>query len=453
MVWPWIGAALLVIALLSPQQLQLYMTVAVVIASGVLIMTREPSHPVCKLLGSWWMVKIGLLSYSLYLYHWSVLAISRWTMGVQPCSAPFQLLAMFGLASLSYAIVERPLRRAKWSRFRLAAIGYGLTSFACAAGVLLALKSDFKTKLYTGVPAKLAAKGVETLLDGKRLDGTVQWRARDCVLASEEDLGKQISLDRCTLGNPSSRKAPRFLVVGNSYSAAELEMYTVLGDTGQGLVSLTSSWGASPTPNIQASPTWAKQTNAYYWNDVIPSLISQLSTGDVLVLISDLSDLSPATQTEESQMWINVLKEDMAEIARKLKTRGIKIIFQSGTPFMREAQCAPDAAVKQWFQFGNNGSCVYYSKEYTLNRLRPLNEALREVERKNDNFYVFDLFSTLCEDNLCAYQNAQGTFLFRDIYSHPSLEASALGRQAFLTTAKRAVETATSRPRPLPDSP
>jgi peptidoglycan/LPS O-acetylase OafA/YrhL len=443
-IWPWSATALLIAALFSPQELQLYSMVVAVVASGLLIMSLEAGHPIHMWLASRWMVGIGLLSYSLYLWHWSVLALSRWTIGIHPWSAPFQLLAMFGLAALSYVFVERPLRRANWSRFRLATIGYGLTAAGCAAGVVLFLKFGADGKLYTGAPVQMAAKGVNTLFEGKRYDGTVQWRARDCVLSSDEDVGKQIDLDKCVLGVPSHPQAPRFLVVGNSYSAAELEMYAVLSDMGRGSVIITSSWGASPTPSLPNKPEWSK-ANAYYWKEVVPNLIAQLRKGDVLVMVNDLLDLTPAVRTAESRAGIELLKADLMALARQLDQKGLKIIFQSGTPFLREAQCPPDAAVVQWFNFGNT-ACVYYSKQYTLDRLAPLNDTLSEVERKNSNFYVYDFLSSLCPEKICSYQNAQGVFLYRDVFGHPSIEGSALGRQAFLSVAERALGSVGTEP-------
>jgi peptidoglycan/LPS O-acetylase OafA/YrhL len=442
---PWFATALLITALFSPQELQLYSMVVAVVATGLLIMSVEAGHPIHALLASRWMARIGLLSYSLYLWHWSVLVVSRWTIGIHPWSEPFQVLAMFGLATLSYVLVERPLRRANWSQVRLVTISYGLTALGCAAATILFLKFNVNDKLYTGGTAQMAAKGIMSLFDGKRSDGTVQWHARDCILSSNEEVGKHIEFDKCVLGVPShsQRQAPRFLVVGNSFTAAELEMFAVLSDTGRGSVIMTSSWGASPTSSLPNKSQWST-ANAYYLKEVVPNLIEQLRKGDVLVMVNDLYDLSPAVRTPESRTEIELLKADLMALAKQLDWKGLKIIFQSGTPFLREAQCTPDVAVAQWFSLGTNPACTYYSKKYTLNRLAPLDDMLSGVERENSNFYVYDFLSTLCSGKICSYQNAQGVFLYRDVWAHPTIEASALGRQAFLSIAERALESAAS---------
>lgn len=62
----------------------------------------------------------GDLSYSLYLWHWGVVVLMRWTVGLD--TLPLQLIAivsMLALALMSYHLVERPLRHDR----RLLALG------------------------------------------------------------------------------------------------------------------------------------------------------------------------------------------------------------------------------------------------------------------------------------------------------------------------------------------
>ncbi|HEY5972695.1 MAG TPA: acyltransferase family protein, partial [Pseudoxanthomonas sp.] len=73
-----------------------------------------------KLLGSVPMVAIGRVSYSLYLWHWPVFVLFRWTVGLD--SLYDKLLALTVAASaatFSYKWIETPFRRGAWlSRLR-----------------------------------------------------------------------------------------------------------------------------------------------------------------------------------------------------------------------------------------------------------------------------------------------------------------------------------------------
>ncbi len=80
------------------------------------------------------MVAVGLLSYSLYLWHWPVFVLFRWTCGLH--TLPLQLLAL-GIATLlataSYLLVERPLRGSP----RIAAMPRGRVVWWAIGTVLL----------------------------------------------------------------------------------------------------------------------------------------------------------------------------------------------------------------------------------------------------------------------------------------------------------------------------
>ena len=77
-------------------------TVAVVALSSILIASLKKQTTAYTFFTNPKIVYIGLISYSLYLWHWSVLSISRWTIGIHWWSAPFQILIMLGLAITSY---------------------------------------------------------------------------------------------------------------------------------------------------------------------------------------------------------------------------------------------------------------------------------------------------------------------------------------------------------------
>lgn len=428
--WPWFACTLLVLIVLVPSDHQLFTTPAIVVATAVLIATLRPEHLLYRLLTLRGVLLLGLMSYSVYLWHWSILCLSRWTIGVHWWSAPLQLGAMVALAALSYLFVEAPLRRASWSVSKIMTIGYGLTALACCAGAILVLKNGYIGNLYTGSPAQLAARGIETLSDAKSFGGKLQWRAHDCVLSSDKEVGKQIDAKNCTLEASPVFNQRKFVVIGNSFSAAEFEMYSVLSEAGLGSVIATSSWGASAVAEIPNHTPWAN-ANRYYWSTVVPALLSNLDNGDFLIMINDLSDLTPATIDAPTEDRIDLLKNGLKRLANELRPRGIQIIFQAQNPLLREAQCTPDMAKPQWFNVGTN--CVYLSKSDSIKRIQPLRKALEEVRSTSGNFHILDLFPVMCSQDICQYYDNNGVILYRDVHSHPSIEANYIARPTLLS--------------------
>jgi peptidoglycan/LPS O-acetylase OafA/YrhL len=433
---PWFAFVLLVLALLAPAQQQLYATPAIVIATAVIIVTLHPDTVLCQLLTLRFVLLVGLMSYSLYLWHWTVLSISRWTIGIHWWSVPGQISLTLALAAASYVFVERPLRRAQWSPSKLVTIGFGLTTLVFSAGLILILKSN--DTLYTGVPVHFEGLGIGTLLADKWYAGKIEWHANDCILSSDSQVGKKIDEDTCTIGGFTPTKR-RFVVVGNSFSAAEFEMYSALAESGLGSVTATSLWGASPVPEIPNNGPWSK-ANAYYWNKVVPTLISHLNEGDILILINDIAHFAPATPSIENKYSLTQLRTGLERLAKELRQKGIQIIFQSADPFMRESQCTPEMANPQWFNIGTTPSCVYYTKTSSLKRRQPLQDVLEAVESANQNFHVLDLFPILCPDDTCRFYNNQGVFLYRDDNSHLSIGASYLARPLLLAAVNSAIK-------------
>jgi hypothetical protein len=257
-------------------------------------------------------------------------------------------------------------------------------------------------------------------------------------------VGKPIDFDTCKL-NQLTPPRPVFLVIGNSFSAAEFEMYSALAETGVGSVVATSSLGASPVSELRNQSKWAA-ANDYYWNTVIPRLRSRLQPGDMLLMINDLNNFTPGTVTSEDEERLALLGMALSRVADELKRNGVQIIFQTQNPLLREAYCTPDTAKVQWFKL-EGATCNYYTKAYSLTRIRGLREVLNGVRSAHPNFHILDLFPVLCPKESCRLYDTQGVPLYRDGDSHMSVEANYLARPLLLTAVNDALRSSGQRPR------
>ena len=85
-------------------------TIGIVVLAAVLITCLKKGTAAYTFFTFEKVVYVGLISYSLYLWHWSVLSISRWTIEIHWWSVPIQAGLMLLIASGSYKYTEQPAR-------------------------------------------------------------------------------------------------------------------------------------------------------------------------------------------------------------------------------------------------------------------------------------------------------------------------------------------------------
>jgi peptidoglycan/LPS O-acetylase OafA/YrhL len=426
------------VVLCLPENLIVLNAILIVLLCALLIFFAKPNTLPHKILSTKLIVYIGLISYSLYLWHWPVLTVSRWTIGVTWYTVPFQLTLMLILASVSYRYLERPLRRISWSASRVITIGYGVASSVAVGMFTILLMIPLQGKLFTGERPNLVAAGVSTLTAPYSVEGVSgTWSGEECILSDNRDVGKNIHVPNCTLGDFGIVKN-RVLVIGNSFSAAFTQSFDKLVRYDDYAVIITSTWGASVVSTIENKTKW-NEANNYYWDTIIPLLSNKLRQGDWVFMINDMAGFSPEKSSSSSQERLALLVQGLKHIAASLAEKGIRLAVLNGLPFTRDANCDPASAISQWYApFGSPG-CKFYSREETLDRRRKLSDELFSLEHSGI-LHVVDLLNVFCDKLVCDYETSDGVVLYRDVWSHPSVEAARLSSEAIrkvLTTPFR----------------
>ena len=156
----WVGFALMLLPILLYSEQTLFpgiaalwpcLGVTLVIAAGLNHSNQSDLPVVNRLLGTKGPVAIGLISYSLYLWHWPVIVLARYGFDVGHGLLDILglLAASVGFAILSYYFVEKPFRHLKFSHRRLTLFA-GATVFSfllIGFGALLNFKSGLPDRL------------------------------------------------------------------------------------------------------------------------------------------------------------------------------------------------------------------------------------------------------------------------------------------------------------------
>ena len=398
----------IIATLFIPLQFAIQATITIVGLTAVLIIALRPNTAMYRLFSHPKVVYIGLISYSLYLWHWSVLSLSRWTIGIFWYSVPIQIGLMVLLSVFSYRYVETPLRRREWSIVQWKSITYGLGIAILTSVLLLFLIKIPNFSLYTGRKLSLVSVGVPSLTHIYSLpQANSIWQGDKCVLSDNSQVGKKILIENCTLGKfQNARK--RVIVFGNSFSAAFTHAFDNLVLLDGYSVTITSSWGASD----------------YYWNSIFSNLINQLRPGDWVFLINDMAEFSSKDNLFEKEEKLKQLESNLRKLSSKLSKKKVQLAVLHGNPFAREAKCKPVMAIRQWFS-PFSWRCKLPSRSESLLRRTDLNNLLLSLEAKG-KLQIVDLFDVFCPEEQCTYYSQNGQILYRDEYSHPSVEAARL---------------------------
>ena len=119
-------AAGIIVLMFGPENGSVLLPVILPLLTTVLIvqMCANETCFVANLLSTRALQHLGKLSYSLYLWHWPILVIGRWTIGLSIYSCVFLLLSTYCAGTLSYYFIENPLRNAPWRNSRRVLIAF-----------------------------------------------------------------------------------------------------------------------------------------------------------------------------------------------------------------------------------------------------------------------------------------------------------------------------------------
>ncbi len=140
---------MILLTFLIPVKFLLFSTVFIVFLTLLLIINFKNDPFIFSIFTDKKVVYIGLISYSLYLWHWGIISISRWTIGINFWTVPLILLIIFSTSVISHRFVELPCMGSDKStdtKFILKSFYWISLSMI----PLLGLTEIFKNKLYLG---------------------------------------------------------------------------------------------------------------------------------------------------------------------------------------------------------------------------------------------------------------------------------------------------------------
>ena len=290
------------------------------------------------------LLALGLLSYSLYLWHWPVFVFFRLTLGLNtPLLRLLASLLALGLAVAAWALVERPLRRHKASSaavFATAAVG-----LAAAWGAVDALAFPIGRVFLGNRDVRVPRS--ERYETDTVLDPSGPITPRRCRGINDDDASRA---ERCH--RPAAAGRSTLMLLGDSHGLQYAPMVSAVAR--QGDLGFRLAWkpGCLVLPGLQAIPDIPgyKPCTPFVQNE-LAAAERQLQPGDVLVLSSFLQlYLFPMDQTlfEEAihprlmaagrhlpaAAGRQRFQEEVRGLIRRFGDRGVRVVLIQDLPVL-----------------------------------------------------------------------------------------------------------------------
>lgn len=407
---PLLVTAGVVSVLFIPLQFAVPATIAVVFLTGVLIACLRSGTAGYDFFTRERVVYIGLISYSLYLWHWGVLSLSRLTIGIHWWSVPFQITLMLLLSIASYQYVEKPLRRSDWSVLRWQSIAYGAGASATASLLIfgigvkpihshLFLGSVTKKLTLDSCPSKSSKQNwvVGDSHAGEFSKVVYIATSRDCQnkIATAET-GNSFLFEHRVIGTRRSDNLPIRsvklldpkpfikMVKTDKPSVVIVNPYLVGFFSPQSMALKSYDWVVTKHINVDGREVaWDKALDSYIQN--LRSFADQTVGHTKIVIVLP----------EPEFVWVN----------------------NGGAS---DADCTP-----QWFNLGRGtpafqNICSAYLNTASVslleakNRRKEIVSRLVQLQSSTSNVYLYDPLPVLCNEQTCSTHTSEGVRIFRD---------------------------------------
>lgn len=199
-----------VILLGSPSVPLLLMTLLASVGAALVIASSESGLSTAgRLLSLPSLVSIGLISYSLYLWHWPLIVFQRTDMlfGTEQAGSRLTLITLsVGIAYLSWKLIELPFRALAREASRAVVFG------AAAASMVSTFALCGLVFVLSGAPSRFPNRVVRI---GAYLnyDSSAELRTGHCFLLTQH---QQFDAETCLKADPAR---PNYLLIGDSHAA------------------------------------------------------------------------------------------------------------------------------------------------------------------------------------------------------------------------------------------
>lgn len=410
--------AALLLCFLAPENLAVPATIAAVGTAGLLL-ASDAGSLAARVLMLRPVVYVGRISYSLYLWHWPIIALGPIVLATAWRSSALYVAATAVTAVISFHCVERPLRYRAWTERRGGDIGIGMAGNAVVATVLLVAMAA----THTAPESPEAALHPPPYLPLRPSGGSHVWT---CALDGGSRLFKPDTVSNCTVPPKPGSGIPTLWAMGDSHSGHLQGMLYELHDrlgVGVHLVE-TPGWTFPLPAGTQFQPRM----------DVYDSIYPMFKAGDIVVISRIFISRQVPYAVEELRPWLY----NTGRLADELALKGVSLVITGPPPifpFKDIRECSLE----------ERASCSLERAQFAP-LVDDVMRQLTELAKSHRNIALFDIFGSVCPAGAkYCYPDNGSSFLYRDRDHFNSL-GSRLLAEPFVDLLRSSALLAPSQP-------
>lgn len=353
--------------------------------TGTVSTTGKPGSKavIGQILDNQLMVYVGKISYSLYLWHWPVFVMFRWTVGLEQPLAIAAAIALTVLLSIfSYHLIEQPIRQSRFvfSKTDNYIVSWSLILIALCAALTAAV---FKQQSHLSLSVT---------------KDEINWYPEPWPAAQ----GNASS-------TPGALNGRKIFALGDSHTLAYRTMFRKLTDE-QGIVVRVHTKAGCSVINLLSAST---PECALFIQQSIAEIEKQAAPGDIVFLASlRMNRLSDQWKTfNEAEVMKNQLQpesfaqrsialREADELITRLEKASLIVLIDAPKPVFK----SPPFRCSDWFNSANPVCTGGFTmrRSNLLEQRKFAMESLQTLQQNHPRLLVWDPFPALCPSELCS---------------------------------------------------
>jgi hypothetical protein len=382
---------------LLPDSWRLTTTVAVAAITALLLILVQPASGVGRLLCHPVSLTLGAVSYSLYLWHWPVIVLARWTIGLTALTL-LPVLALIALCTMVSYRLEGLFRYGRPTGLDRPWVLYPAMT-VLASVVSLGLQGPFMGRLYAGQ----RSHGVGGSLNMKRIDGTTVDTVH-CFQEPTDPIPKEDVLRACSAD--VSPGLSTLFFVGDSHTHMLIPLGGKLLSSGRYNVAFLAR-GGCPLPAFSRWEDGAAIPDRFRLcrpstDHLEQMLLNRLRPEDRVVLVSNLagylSNLQGAARERAEASYATAIRRLGAAVA----SRGAGLVIFAPLPTVPQAKLSGPLTLCQpeWFRpsWSQAPQCrpVQQPRADQIAATDPVRTFLQRLVAQVPGTALFDPFDSVC---------------------------------------------------------